>query len=306
MVLPHCPFIAPRTLFDYYYERVNLPAVEENQPASVEHFRRVRGILDPPLPDERVRIARAAYYGLCEHLDVQIGKVLEALDSTGLADRTMVVYCSDHGEMAGQHGCWWKSNYYQGSVGVPLIARLPGPVRSAGVSEAVVNLMDIGPTLVDLGGAAPGGGVESLRWDGRSMARLLAHGSDPDWVDETVSELVDKRGGDPNLPSRMVRSGPWKLWEFGGPVGLSPALFNLEDDPGELHDLSGDPAYREVRDRLLERLHRDWDPRYASAAAAEAEADHDVLAAWGRVTLPPCEDTLAAPPPELEAEAELL
>ena len=70
-LLPHCPFIAPRDLFDYYYDKVDVPEQPsaESQPAAVVNFRRNRGILAPPLPQGRVRVARAAYFGMCEHLD---------------------------------------------------------------------------------------------------------------------------------------------------------------------------------------------------------------------------------------------
>src|SRR5690606_33017173 len=106
---PHCPFIAPRDLFDDYYRRVDVPEVEADQPGPIRRFRDQRGILDPPLPDERVRIARAAYFALCELIDQYIGRILDTLAETGLDRTTLVIYCSDHGEMAGEHGCWWKS-----------------------------------------------------------------------------------------------------------------------------------------------------------------------------------------------------
>jgi choline-sulfatase len=146
--LPHCPFVAVKEFFDYYYDQVDIPTVEERQPATIRRFQRIRGLVDPPLPEERIRVARAAYYGLCEHIDSLIGQVLDTLEETGLARDTLVIYTSDHGEMAGEHGCWWKSNYYEGSVGIPLIARWPGEVRSSSETEAVCNLMDLGPTLV--------------------------------------------------------------------------------------------------------------------------------------------------------------
>ena len=77
-VLPHCPFVAPKPLFDYYYERVDIPTVEQRQPATIRRWRDIRGVLDPPLPQERIRVARAACYGLCEHIDSLIGQVLDA------------------------------------------------------------------------------------------------------------------------------------------------------------------------------------------------------------------------------------
>ena len=75
-------------------------------------------------------MARAAYYGMCELFDASVGRVLDKLDETGLAEDTLVVYTTDHGEAAGEHGMWWKSSYYEESVGVPLIARLPRVIPS--------------------------------------------------------------------------------------------------------------------------------------------------------------------------------
>jgi arylsulfatase A-like enzyme len=166
--------------------------------------------------------------------------------------------------------------------------------------------MDIAPTIVELGGAAPAEGIDALRWDGRSLARVLREGRDPDRRQETVSELVDKRGGEPNFPSRMVRSGRWKLWKYGDKENLPPALFDLAEDPEEVNDLGEDPRYEDVRNRLLDRLHDGWDPRAAGREAAEGNRDHDVIAGWGASVLPSCEDTLASPPPGLEADVELL
>jgi choline-sulfatase len=105
-VLPHCPFFAPKPLFDYYYERVNVPALESDtdQPRPIRRWRANRDMAEP-LTEHQVRVARAAYLGLCEHLDHQIGKVLAALEESGLAENTLVIYCSDHGEVAGEREC---------------------------------------------------------------------------------------------------------------------------------------------------------------------------------------------------------
>ena len=150
MVLPHCPFVAPTELYDYYYPRVDIPEVSDDElPRAVRRFQEQRGIAEP-LPAERIRVARAGYLGICEHLDAQIGRILAALDDTGLDRNTLVVYCSDHGEMAGEHGCWWKSCYYEGSVGVPLIARWPGVVPANTVSPVICSLLDLAPTWVEM------------------------------------------------------------------------------------------------------------------------------------------------------------
>jgi choline-sulfatase len=316
-VLPHCPYVAPDDLFDYYYERVDIPRVEERLPPTVERFQRVRNIFNPPLPEERIRIARAAYFALCEYFDSRVGLVLDTLESEGLSDNTLVIYCSDHGEMAGNHGCWWKSNYYEGSVGVPLIARYPGKVPAGEKSDAIVNLMDIAPTAVDYAGAVPPGGIDSLRWDGRSLKPLLSATGDAaegrlGARRETYSELVDRRVGPMgsegfrNFPSRMIRYENWKLWVYDDSEKLPPALFNLSEDPDELHDLGTDPDYADIRSELLEKVYMDWNPAVSGKRAADKIADLTLIAAWGEAVRPECTDTLRVPPPEIEKDVELL
>lgn len=298
--LPHCPYIAPRELFDYYYDCVDIPPVEAELPLTIQRFRSHRDIID--LPEERIRVARAAYFALCEHCDRQVGRILDQLDRSGLADETLVIYCSDHGDMAGEHGCWWKSNYYEGSAGVPLIARLPGAVPAGAECDAVCNLMDLGPTFVEAAGG------ESMRdVDGRSLWRLMQGEPQPDWPNETFSEFVEvKYTGETNYPSRMIRSGPWKLWHYADDAGLPPALFNLEEDPQELRDLGRDPAYADIRNRLMARLHEGWKPDRVRREALEASRRMPVLKEWGRAVSPECPDALGFPPDDLEDDIELL
>jgi len=299
-VLPHCPFVAPKPLFDYYYERVDIPPVEQRQPATIRRWRDIRGVLDPPLGEERVRVARAAYYGLCEHIDSLIGQVLDTLEETGLSRDTLVIYTSDHGEMAGDHGCWWKSNYYEGSVGVPLIARWPGVVRASTDSQAICNLLDIGPTLAHAGGTEIPYPVH-----GRSLYKVLTDGHDESWPDETFSELIDHQGPTP-LASRMIRSGPWKLWIHADEQKLPPALFHLHDDPRELCDLGEEPAHADIRKRLLDRINAEWDPEQAVKKSKEYRQYFSLLRRWGRTVDPDCPDAMIYPSSEYEKDVELL
>lgn len=300
-VLPHCPFIAPKHLFDYYHDRVDMPQIEADQPAMIRWYRKSRGI-DTPLDDRRVRIARAAYYGLCEFTDALIGRILACLDETGLAENTLVVYCSDHGEMAGEHGCWTKNTYYEGSVGVPLIARLPGTIQPGLTCGAVCNLLDLGPTFADLAGA------EALPdWDGNSLWPTLCGNHPADWPDETYSEVVDGSTR-PNIPSRMIRSGKWKLWADQEVPGQVPnvALFDLENDPQELQDLSRHPRCAEIRRQLLEKVLHGWHPDAVRRAADQKRQDYTRIREWAQAVKPVLPETLPPPPPEIEDDVEIL
>ncbi len=288
--LPHCPFFAPRELFEYYYERVDVPLPTADEiacePEAIKRFKRQRDI-EKPLPPERIRIARAAYFGLCEYVDARAGEVLETLEDAGLAENTMVVYCSDHGEMAGEHGCWWKSNYYEGSVGVPLIFSLPGAIPEGTSSDTICSLMDVGPTLVEMAG-----GDAMPATDGRSLWPEATGGTDPERTDETFSEGKGEARMTTS-PSRMVRSGPWKLYKYWDET--PPALFNLRDDPGEVDDLGIDPAHEGVRETLLARLYDGWDPEDVTRRCRELERDFDLIKRWGSVVQPPHEDVLPVP-----------
>ena len=303
LMLPHCPFIAPRSLFEHYRDRVDVPAAPGDQPAVVTRFRRCRQLLDPPVAPERVRLARAAYFALCEYVDSLIGRVLTAVEAAGLTERTLVMYCSDHGEMAGEHGCWWKTTYYESSVAVPLIARWPGVIAPGSSCRAIANLMDLGVTMADVAGAPfPG------EPDGRSLRPWLAGGHPADWIDETFSEMADTRLPAPVAPSpsRMIRSGRWKLQLHADADELPPVLFDLDADPGETRDLAADPDHAAVRSRLLRRLREGWDPATIRAEAIRQIADSRVIADWGRAVRPAHPDTLTMIDAAYEADVVLV
>ncbi|MBN1807728.1 MAG: sulfatase-like hydrolase/transferase [Planctomycetes bacterium] len=306
-LLPHNPYIAPKALVDYYMQAADMPCVEENQPPTVRRMLQARGLLNPLTP-EQTRRARAAYYALCDLFDSNVGTVLKRLDQTGLADNTLVVYCSDHGDMAGEHGCWTKSCYYEGSAGIPLIARLPGVVEAGTRCDAVCSLLDIGPTLVELAGGEPMHGI-----DGRPLLPLLRSGDAHGWADETYSEFMGLRvwprhalqDNYPAMPSRMIRSGPWKLWLYADAEKLPPALFNLESDPNETTDLAADPTYAQVVAELSAKILRGWNPAAASAESIDATLSRNTIGKWGAVVRPEAPLAVPYPPPEAEADVRL-
>ncbi len=302
-VLPHCPFIAPKELFDYYYENINLPEIEKRQPQSIRRLRDFRRILDPPLEPERIRVARAAYFGLCEYSDSLIGRVLDALSTAQLDRDTVVVYTSDHGEMAGEHGLWWKSCFYEGSAGVPLLVSFPDSIEPGSVSKAVCNLTDLGATFTDIAGAEP------LPFtDGNSLWPILKGEGLDNWSNETYSEIVDlpvEHGKElvvtpHTIPARMVRSGPWKLWFYGDEEKLPPSLFNLEEDPRELSDLGDSALQRQIREELLQKVLHGWDPQSIGRAYHRNAVLYEYLTRWGREIKAEIPDTLPFPSPDVE------
>lgn len=200
---------------------------------------------------EHVRNARRAYYAMVSYVDSKIGEVLAALERSGLADNSVIVFCADHGEMLGERGMWYKQTFYEPSVRVPLVIRAPGV--APGRCARVCSLVDLLPTFLDVAAQA-GRRIEPVdALAGRSLLPLL-HGHAQDWPDEAVSEYSSEGV---IAPSRMVRRGPWK---YVLTRGVAPLLFNLHDDPQELTNLAGRPAVDAIERELRARALADWDP----------------------------------------------
>jgi len=282
-VLPHSPYICAKQDWDYYYDRVTVPQpppreVEGLHPA-IRAWRRNRGVED--LTIEEIRRARTGYYGLVTEFDRHVGSILDALKKSGLSENTVVVYTTDHGEMAGEHGMWWKSNFYEGAVSTPLIMAWPGNMPAGRRIPEIVS--HVGPTLAALAGAEP---LPSA--SGRSMAPLLS-GSTQDWPNEAFSEYAPQLG----VPAtRMIRSGPWKLVHFDG---MRPQMFNLEDDPGELRDLGESPAHAEVRRRLLARVLHGWPADEMKRELSRRAREQRLIRLWSQQVKPEAPQQWIAP-----------
>ena len=154
------------------------------------------------------------------------------------------------------------------------------------------NTLDLAPTFIEAAGAGELPGIA-----GRSLWTELQGQSDETRANETFSELhgmtgVTGIGTDP--PSRMVRQGPWKLYYYRGHD--APALYNLDDDHGELRDLGADPAYADVRERLMARLLDGWDPDDVYEQSTAMLREMDIIKEWGATVRPLHEDALPVPP----------
>ena len=299
-LLPHCPYIGPKDMFDNYRDRV--PACPElgGEPACVRSMQKHRR-LQPAATERQIRVARAAYYAMIEFMDANIGRILDTLEETGQAENTLVVYCSDHGDMMGDHGLWSKKNFYEQAAGIPLIARLPGVTAPAGTCDSLCSLVDLAPTFTELAGAP------EMDTDGESIMPLLRGESLPDRV--AVSEVADINGW-PNFESvgRMVRQGPWKLWqhETVNSGVFPPVLFNVDEDPAEKRDLATDPDHADVLAGLQTQLAANWHPRRVVDTVRQQIEDWKVLRAWGDAMRPSLPDTYVWPGEETEKDLELL
>jgi choline-sulfatase len=267
---PHFPLTAPRRHFERYWpEGVSDPPVGRDQtpdhPYTAE--RRRRTAIDS-FDDEQLQRARAAYFACVEFLDEVIGELLRTLDAERFLEDTVVVYASDHGEMAGEHGLWWKSTYHEGSARVPWTLRLPdhrtGDREPAALSTPV-NLIDLFPTLCGLTGIEAPSGV-----DGKDLSNSVHTGEEPD----RGPVFVD------NLPAyRAIRDGRYKYVGFRDHPEL---LFDLASDPHETDNLVPDATGADAA--ALERLRElfentvDFDAIDGARRAAEAEAARHRLA----------------------------
>jgi choline-sulfatase len=280
-VSPHCPFVAPPEDYEIYRDRISAadlpdPHLDQMHPV-LQGQRAVTGFDDPqPLPIDAQMRVRRAYYGLCTFLDRQIASIIDALERSGLADDTLIVYTSDHGEQLGEHGLWWKSTMYEGSVGVPMIFHWPDRLRPGQVIRQNVSLMDVGPTLLELAGIGPLPDA-----DGRSFACLF-DGDEKLWPDEVIAEGVTVQPDPPVM--RMVKRGPWKLVHYHD---HRPQLFDVESDPEEFHDRAADPVYATVLQTMTARALADWDPARMQQRMAARRQEIPLIKAWYDRVRPP-------------------
>jgi len=276
---PHCPYVAPPEDFARAAGRISpadLPAGDEALHPLLRQWRRATGLEPPPPVDAQWR-ARVAYCGLCGLLDRLVGRVLAALAEAGLAERTVVVYTSDHGEMLGEHGLWWKSTFYDGAARVPLLVAAPGRIAPGRRIAQPVSLIDVGPTLLDLAAAGPLPGAS-----GRSLRGLL-EGSDAAGEQPVFAENIARAAGGEIVPERMVRLGRWK---YNHADGYPPELFDLADDPGERRSRAADPACAEVLERLRAEALRDWDPAFVRRRLDAHLRARPLIAEWVRRARP--------------------
>lgn len=259
---PHYPLIAPEEFYNLYAGQ----SLDEPIPTDIQQLRQNPALAEfldfynyrDHFDEERAHMARAAYYGLCTFLDANIGQVLSALQASGQAERTQVIYTSDHGELLGDHGMWTKMSMYESSVGVPLIMTGEG-VPAGYTTTTPVNLIDLYPTVLESVGIPPHPDDADL--PGRS---LIQTANQPDTNRLAFSEYHD--GGCTNS-FYMVREGDWKLIHY---VNNPPQLFNLANNPDETLDLASRPGSQPILHHLTNQLRTILDPE---AVSAQAHAD---------------------------------
>lgn len=251
---PHDPYAIPREYWDRYnHTKIALPTVppipyEQLDPHS-RRIWRMCAMDEYALTEERVRNARHAYYGAISYVDDKVGQLLGALDSTGLADDTIVLFVSDHGDMLGERGLWYKMTFFEGSARVPLIFHAPKRFPPRRVSQQV-SLVDLLPTLVALAGddKSP---TFADHVDGHSLVPFL-NADESNWPDTAFSEYL---GEGAIAPLLMIRRGRYK-YIFGEPD--PDQLYDLVADPHELNNLATQPDYEATRQSFKAEVQQHW------------------------------------------------
>lgn len=241
---PHTPYVAPKKYFDMYpTDKIMVPKVPAGyletipKPARQSVTRKKDQI---NLPDDLARKAIQAYYASITFADAQLGKVLEALEETGLADNTIVVFTSDHGYHMGEHGHWQKTTLFENAARVPLIIAAPG-MKAAGESTTMpAEMVDFYPTLAELCGlSAP----EYL--SGVSLAPVL----DDSTAKPRQSALTQYASG------YSVRTERYRYTEWGADGKDGAELYDHKADPNEMVNLAQRAANSGTVTELSKVLH---------------------------------------------------
>lgn len=253
---PHAPFNAPKKYWDLY-DRAKLPPLNPARPTGAPDVafhdgRELRGI--PPnqvtfTPEQAAEI-RHGYFANIAYLDAQVGKVLDALDRQGLADRTVVVFVGDHGYHIGEHGLWAKTSNFEFDAHVPLMIAAPTTKGIGRDTKSLAELLDLFPTLIDLCRLPKLDGLEGVSLvpvlndplQSVKPAAFTQHPR-PSYFDREPSKLPATMGY--SVRTARVRYTEWRDWRSGQVVGRE--LYDAVNDPNELSNALDAPSLAAVQ-----------------------------------------------------------
>ena len=273
---PHPPFFPPQEFLDRYApESLPLPLYRDSDAArqgafwnidqqwkkiqDVRHYDPAKDIDQSAIPLEQrnlfdfppdtydARMVKACYYAMIEMVDDRIGAVLNALELTGQAENTIVIFTSDHGEMMGDHGMLYKGcRFFEGLVHVPLIIRWPGVTKSGSRTDALIELIDLAPTILEAVGMDIPYNIQ-----GKSLAKVLS-GQASTHKPHVVCEFNEALAGMPfQSHGTMVFDGRYKTCLYHD--ASKAEIFDLATDPGEFDSLWNKNGFEKEQIRLLQR-----------------------------------------------------
>jgi len=237
---PHDPRQSPKEYVDKYpLEKIAVPESFLPEYPYNDEMANGRGLRDErlapfPRTEYAVKVNRQEYYAIITHMDAQIGRILDALDASGQRENTYIFFTADHGLAVGHHGLMGKQNMFDHSVRVPLMVTGPG-IDAGRKVDANVYLQDIMPTTLELAGVEKPDHVQF------NSLMPLARGEQQAGYPAIYGAYLGAQ--------RMVTEGDYKLIMY--PRANKILLFNLAEDPEEIHDLAGDPKYADVIARLF-------------------------------------------------------
>lgn len=260
---PHAPFNAPKKYWDLY-DRAKLPPLNPERPAGAPEiaFHDSREILGPPakqqpLTPEQIAEMRHGYFANISYFDAQLGKVLDALDRSGVADRTVITFVGDHGYHIGEHQLWGKTSNFEYDARVPLFIAPPGKSHAGKRTSSLAELIDLFPTLAEMCGLPRPGGLE-----GTSLVPVLKDPSQavkpaaftqhprPAYFDREPDKQPKAMGV--SVRTANVRYTEWRDWKSGEVIGRE--LYDKSQQPAELRNAADDPQFAAARREAEELL----------------------------------------------------
>ncbi|MBC8247636.1 MAG: choline-sulfatase [Deltaproteobacteria bacterium] len=252
---PHDPFtITPEYWNRYDQNEIDLPAVPQIPYERLDpHSKRLHHVCalgQYAQTEKRIRNARHAYYGMISYIDDKVGQLLQALKGAGLSEDTIVIFLSDHGEMLGERGLWYKMTFFEWSARVPMIFHFPARFSPHRVAQTV-SLVDVLPTLVEIANdGCAGGYADSL--DGQSLLPSL-EGNEIKGAGTVYGETLCEGA---IAPVVMIGRDRYK-YVYSDPDPSQ--LYDLEADPNELHNLADQPQHKETRRMFDDEVRAKWD-----------------------------------------------
>ncbi|MBT8409850.1 MAG: choline-sulfatase [Alphaproteobacteria bacterium] len=259
---PHDPYVARRKHWDLYENCAHLmpPGAAIGYEDQDPHAQRLLDSCDHSsfeITEDHIARARRGYFANISYLDHKIGEILSALDAS--RQEAIIVFVSDHGDMLGERGLWFKMNFFEGSARVPLMISAPG--LAPRLVPAPVSTIDVTPTLCDLAEISM---EEVMPWtDGESLLALARGG------ERTSPVAMEYAAEGSNAPLVCLRYGKWKYTR----CALDPEqLFDMDADPAERRNLAGDPVHDGTLTALRCKSEARWDLAAYDAEVRESQA----------------------------------
>jgi len=278
---PHAPYTPGQEHWDLYHDDdIDLPLVPEipykDLDALSQGLYYAHGRDQHSVTEKDIRNARHGYYGMISAIDDKIGRILKILDQVGLSKNTIVIYTSDHGDMMGERGMWYKHCFFEWSARVPMLIHHPNITKSKRV-ESVVSHVDLLPTLIELA-SNNDHNFDLTDLAGSSLVPLLST-DDPTWANTAISDYL---AIGPCTPCRMIRKGNFKYHYIHG---HPPLLFDMNNDPQELKNLAEEQEYAKIKEELEKELKKNWDPDTLDMEVRESQRRRRLIASanGGRV-----------------------